>query len=58
MVAAAADGIPVVVSGCIGPRGDGYVPGEAMTSEEAAGYHSAQIGTFATPRPIRSPRSR
>ena len=26
--AAAADGVPAVVSGCIGPRGDGYDPGE------------------------------
>ena len=26
---------PMVVSGCIGPRGDGYVPGEAMTEGEA-----------------------
>ena len=45
--AAAADGITVVVSGCIGPRGDGYDPGDAMTAEEAERYHSVQIGTFA-----------
>src|SRR6185295_8244928 len=44
---AAADGITAVVSGCIGPRGDGYDPAHAMTSEEAERYHSAQIGTFA-----------
>jgi homocysteine S-methyltransferase len=37
----------VVVSGCVGPRGDGYDPGEVMTAEEAADYHSDQIETFA-----------
>ena len=46
--AAAADGITAVVSGCVGPRGDGYDPGSAMTPEEAERYHSVQIGTFAT----------
>jgi S-methylmethionine-dependent homocysteine/selenocysteine methylase len=45
---AAADGITAVVSGCVGPRGDGYDPGIAMTPEEAERYHSVQIGTFAT----------
>ena len=38
---------PVVVSGCVGPRGDGYVVGEAMSAEEAEAYHATQIGTFA-----------
>ncbi len=38
---------PIVISGCIGPRGDGYVVGEAMTAEEAEAYHAQQIGTFA-----------
>jgi S-methylmethionine-dependent homocysteine/selenocysteine methylase len=45
--AAAADGITTVVSGCLGPRGDGYDPSAAMTSEEAEDYHSVQIATFA-----------
>ncbi|MDT5014477.1 MAG: homocysteine S-methyltransferase [Mycobacterium sp.] len=45
--AATADGITAVVSGCVGPRGDGYDPGEAMTPEEAERYHAGQIGTFA-----------
>jgi S-methylmethionine-dependent homocysteine/selenocysteine methylase len=45
--AAMADGITAVVSGCIGPRGDGYDPGTAMTPEEAERYHAVQIGTFA-----------
>ncbi len=34
------------ISGCIGPRGDGYVVGEKMTIEEAEQYHSEQIETF------------
>ena len=38
---------PVIVSGCIGPRGDGYRPAELMTEDEAQRYHSAQITTFA-----------
>ncbi|MGY4650085.1 homocysteine S-methyltransferase family protein [Mycobacterium sp. URHB0021] len=45
--AAAADGVTAVVSGCIGPRGDGYDPGSVMTPEEAERYHAVQIGTFA-----------
>jgi homocysteine S-methyltransferase len=36
-----------LVSGCIGPRGDGYVPGETMSSEQAAAYHGQQIGDLA-----------
>lgn len=39
-------GNDVVISGCIGPRGDGYVPSRAMTSEEAADYHGTQAGIF------------
>ncbi|MFG1932167.1 homocysteine S-methyltransferase family protein [Mycobacterium sp. NPDC048908] len=45
--AATADGVTAVVSGCVGPRGDGYDPGTAMTPEMAERYHAAQIGTFA-----------
>ena len=41
------DSTPIVISGCIGPRGDGYVVGEAMTAEEAEAYHAMQIATFA-----------
>jgi S-methylmethionine-dependent homocysteine/selenocysteine methylase len=36
----------VVISGSIGPRGDGYVVGETMTADEAESYHAEQIGTF------------
>ena len=38
---------PMVISGCVGPRGDGYDPGDAMTPDEAEAYHAVQIGTFA-----------
>jgi S-methylmethionine-dependent homocysteine/selenocysteine methylase len=38
---------PMVVSGCIGPRGDGYDPGQAMTPQAAEDYHRLQIGAFA-----------
>ena len=37
----------MVISGCIGPRGDGYSPDELMTEVEAELYHAVQIGTFA-----------
>lgn len=38
---------PMVVSGCIGPRGDGYNPSDFMSSEQARQYHAAQIKSFA-----------
>jgi S-methylmethionine-dependent homocysteine/selenocysteine methylase len=37
----------VRVSGCVGPRGDGYQVGEEMTADEAQRYHAPQIETFA-----------
>jgi homocysteine S-methyltransferase len=40
-------GTPVVISGCVGPRGDGYVPDRAMTEQESEAYHRAQVDTFA-----------
>lgn len=36
----------IVISGCIGPRGDGYKPKDKMSIEEAQEYHSKQIGAF------------
>lgn len=36
-----------VISGCLGPRGDGYVVGDTMTPAEAADYHAEQIGVLA-----------
>lgn len=38
---------PVVISGCIGPRGDGYDPGRMMSSWEADAYHAAEVRTYA-----------
>jgi S-methylmethionine-dependent homocysteine/selenocysteine methylase len=40
------DASPMVVSGCIGPRGDGYNPSRLMSADEAADYHAWQIGIF------------
>lgn len=36
-----------VISGQIGPEGDGYNPDSFLSAEEAEAYHSAQISTFA-----------
>lgn len=38
---------PIVISGCIGPRGDGYVADRAMSAHEAELYHREQIETLA-----------
>lgn len=38
---------PMVISGCVGPRGDGYDPGVVVRPEEAQAYHARQIGVFA-----------
>lgn len=38
---------PVVISGCLGPRGDGYVVDQAMSDGEAAAYHRQQVEAFA-----------
>src|SRR6187200_3083610 len=37
------EGVDMLVSGCVGPRGDGYVVSEEMSPDEAQAYHSAQI---------------
>jgi S-methylmethionine-dependent homocysteine/selenocysteine methylase len=45
---ATADGVThVIISGCIGPRGDGYRVDNEMTAEEAQRYHEPQVATFA-----------
>lgn len=41
------DTTPVIVSGNIGPKGDGYNPEELLTPAAARNYHTAQIETFA-----------
>lgn len=35
---------PIVISGSIGPRGDGYNPTIVMSPDEAQKYHATQIG--------------
>jgi S-methylmethionine-dependent homocysteine/selenocysteine methylase len=44
---ASAGDAPVVISGCVGPQGDGYRPAELLSADAAREYHSTQIGTFA-----------
>lgn len=38
---------PIVISGNIGPRGDGYKINHRMSEHEAQTYHAPQINTFA-----------
>jgi S-methylmethionine-dependent homocysteine/selenocysteine methylase len=43
------DGVPpILVSGAIGPRGDGYQAANRMTTAVAEGYHARQIETLAS----------
>lgn len=42
---------PMVVSGCIGPRGDGYVPGQIMSAETADAYHAPRWTPSRMPGP-------
>ena len=39
---------PIVISGNLGPRGDGYRPDARMSAAEAEAYHGAQVRTFAS----------
>lgn len=45
--ASAAADTEIVVSGCLGPRGDGFRADERMTTGEAADYHALQVGALA-----------
>ena len=38
---------PMPISGCVGPRGDGYRPDALMTPEAARAYHARQVDVFA-----------
>ncbi|MGI8781506.1 MAG: homocysteine S-methyltransferase family protein [Solirubrobacteraceae bacterium] len=38
---------PIVVSGCVGPRGDGYDAGTQMSAAEAEAYHAPQVASLA-----------
>jgi S-methylmethionine-dependent homocysteine/selenocysteine methylase len=40
------DKTKLIISGCIGPKGDGYVIDEKMTADSAEKYHASQIETF------------
>jgi len=40
------DSSPMVLSGCLGPRGDGYDPRNIMSPDEAEAYHARQISAF------------
>lgn len=40
--------VELIVSGSLGPRGDGYDPAELLEPDDAAAYHRAQIESFAT----------
>lgn len=37
---------PMVISGAVGPRGDGYKVGATMSPEQAARYHAPQLRTY------------
>jgi len=37
---------PMPISGCIGPRGDGYDPGKVASAEAFQDYHAWQVGVF------------
>lgn len=39
--------VTTVISGCLGPRGDGYQPTKVMSVAQAADYHREQVHTLA-----------
>ncbi len=43
----ACDRVPMVISGCVGPRGDGYVAELGAQAGAAEAYHAVQIASFA-----------
>jgi len=41
------DEVPeILISGQIGPKGDGYIVGSTMSSDEAVDYHNLQVSAF------------
>ncbi len=40
------DDLNMVISGCVGPRGDGYTIGDVMTAAEATDFHGAQVNSL------------
>lgn len=45
------EGPAILISGCIGPRGDGYDPGAIMSADEAERYHRWQAVALAAGGP-------
>src|SRR5262249_10507429 len=43
----AESGVSLLISGCVGPRGDGYRAEDLMGTAEAERYHAAQVAAFA-----------
>lgn len=41
-----APGVPMLISGCVGPRGDGYVADRRMDADEAEAYHDRQVAAM------------
>lgn len=41
-----AEGLTVLISGCIGPRGDGYSSETTMSAQDSERYHTKQIRTL------------
>ncbi len=37
---------PILISGCVGPRSDGYTVNNKMNADDARDYHDPQISTF------------
>lgn len=46
-IRSADDSLELVISGCLGPRGDGYAVGKTMSVKQARAYHATQIGVLA-----------
>src|ERR1041384_1213995 len=42
-----AEGVKIVIGGCVGPCDDAYSPGEQVGPDDAYAYHGPQIETFA-----------
>jgi S-methylmethionine-dependent homocysteine/selenocysteine methylase len=46
-IAARRESVQTVISGCMGPRGDGYAPDSLMSPEQAEDYHWVQASALA-----------
>lgn len=41
------ESVPILISGCVGPRFDGYAPSRYQSVAEAQAYHAPQVRAFA-----------